>query len=181
MIYFISDTHFFHENIIKFCNRPFKDAEEMNYILIENWQRTVKPEDTVYFLGDFTWDIDKGIKIWNRLNGRKVFIRGNHDDKFINALFAECGGAINLKITDIFELHHNKTIITMCHYPMVCWNRSHFNAPLLYGHVHSGKIPLSGKVLDVSVENINYTPISLDEVIAKIEKLPDNWNYIKGK
>lgn len=177
MIWFISDCHFYHTAIISYCNRPFKDVEEMNYIMIENWQKTVKPEDTVYFLGDFSWDIEKGVKIWERLNGTKNLIRGNHDDKFIAELYRK--GTFS-KIFDIFELHHNKTIITMCHYPMVCWNRSHFNAPLLFGHVHGGKIPLSGKVLDVSVENINYTPISIDEVMARMEKLPNNWNY-KGQ
>lgn len=173
MIYFISDTHFFHTNIIKFCNRPFKNVEEMNYILIENWQRTVQPNDTVYFLGDFTWDIEKGIKIWQRLNGNKIFIAGNHDRKFTDIL-----GVFPYQI---FELHHNKTIITMCHYPMVCWNRSHFNAPLLYGHTHQGEVPLKGKMLNVCVENTNYTPISIDEVFARLEKMPDNWNYREEK
>lgn len=177
MFYFISDTHFFHERIRTSCNRPFASVDEMNHTIIQNWQRTVTPKDTVFFLGDFTWDASEGIGIWNNLNGKKVFIKGNHDGHFISA-FSE---KQEIKTYDVFELHHNKTIITMCHYPMISWNKSHYNSPMLYGHVHNEEIPLKGKMLNVSVEKINYTPISLDEVMARIEKLPDNWNLVKER
>lgn len=82
MIYFISDTHFYHSNIIKYSNRPFKDVNEMNETIINSWNSVVKNDDTVYHLGDFCLSSDDEIKsIFNMLNGNKILIRGNHDRK----------------------------------------------------------------------------------------------------
>ena len=54
-VYFTSDTHFQHGNIIKFCNRPYSNVEEMNNAIIENWNSVVGPNDIVFHLGDFAW------------------------------------------------------------------------------------------------------------------------------
>ncbi|MCB0512609.1 MAG: metallophosphoesterase, partial [Bacteroidetes bacterium] len=81
--WFTSDTHFFHENIIKYCNRPFSSAEEMNEVLIDNWNSVVKPGDIVYHLGDVTMgqkSHGQFSSLWTRLNGRKRLVVGNHDD-----------------------------------------------------------------------------------------------------
>lgn len=76
MIYFISDTHFCHSNIIKYCDRPFKDVKEMNETIINNWNNIVTNEDIVYHLGDFCLSTDDEIKnIFNRLNGTIILIR----------------------------------------------------------------------------------------------------------
>ena len=75
-----SDNHFGHSAIIKYCNRPFKDAKHMNNVMIKRWNRVVKPDDTVYHLGDFALCSKKQkIKIFNQLNGHKILILGNHD------------------------------------------------------------------------------------------------------
>ncbi len=74
--WFISDTHFYHANIIKYCNRPFNNVEEMNQILIDNWNENIKKNDIVYFLGDFSF---KPNEVINRLNGNIIFLLGNHD------------------------------------------------------------------------------------------------------
>lgn len=80
--FFTSDTHFGHANIIKLCNRPFKDVEEMNEKLIENWNKVVSEDGTVFHLGDFAFG---GSGLWNsvipRLNGQIYLIIGNHDRK----------------------------------------------------------------------------------------------------
>ena len=80
MIYFISDTHFYHTAIIPYCQRPFLSVDDMNEKLIENWNKVVTNEDTVYFLGDFGFSSAPKLKdITSRLNGYKIIIRGNHD------------------------------------------------------------------------------------------------------
>ena len=85
MIYFISDTHFYHSNIIKYFNRHFKDVNEMNETIINNWNSIIKEDDTIYHLGDFCLSNDDEIKsIFNRLNGNKILIRGNHDRSLLN-------------------------------------------------------------------------------------------------
>lgn len=85
MIYFTADTHFFHSNIINLCDRPFKNVDEMNKVLIRNWNSYITELDEIYILGDFLF---KGTgsqanAILNTLKGKKYLIRGNHD-KFLN-------------------------------------------------------------------------------------------------
>ena len=76
-IFFTSDHHFGHENIIRFCNRPFKDAREMNEVLIQRWNEKVKPRDEVYHLGDFGLTYKENLEtILNQLNGKKYLIVG---------------------------------------------------------------------------------------------------------
>jgi calcineurin-like phosphoesterase family protein len=77
--WFTSDHHFGHANIIKYCNRPFADAEVMNAALEKAWNETVAPEDLVYYLGDFAMSAALVPSIVRRLNGRKILIAGNHD------------------------------------------------------------------------------------------------------
>ena len=78
-LFFTSDTHFHHENIIKFCNRPFTDVQEMDNILVERWNEVVPVDATVFHLGDFAWG---GYNVWKnvreRLNGEIILIKGNH-------------------------------------------------------------------------------------------------------
>ena len=84
MIWFTSDTHFYHSNIIGFCKRPFKNVEDMNETLIENWNRVVGQDDIVFHLGDFCLGGSaEWTKILDRLNGKIYLIMGNHDLKNI--------------------------------------------------------------------------------------------------
>ncbi len=81
MIYFVSDTHFNHKNIIDYCNRPFNSVDEMNNVLIQNWNATVSNNDIIYHLGDFALGRkDTIMEITSNLNGKKYLIRGNHDN-----------------------------------------------------------------------------------------------------
>jgi calcineurin-like phosphoesterase family protein len=82
MIYFTSDWHFSHYNVINYCKRPFTDVHEMNKSLTSLWNDTIKPEDTVYFLGDFAMNKNVVKVILPMLNGRKILIPGNHDACF---------------------------------------------------------------------------------------------------
>lgn len=81
MIYFVSYTHFNHKNIIDYCNRPFNSVDEMNNVLIQNWNATVSNNDIIYHLGDFALGRkDTIMEITSNLNGKKYLIRGNHDN-----------------------------------------------------------------------------------------------------
>lgn len=158
MIYFTADTHFGHRNIIKYCERPFENVEQMNKALIDNWNARVTNDDTVYFLGDFCFGSPADYV--PRLNGSIVFIKGNHDHKidapYLFPLRAVWGG--------------EKKLIVLCHYAMRSWERSHYGSWHLFGH-HHGRLPPYGLSFDVGVDCWNYYPVSLDEVIEKMALL----------
>lgn len=82
--WFTADLHFFHKNVIQYCNRPFNNIDQMNKKLIENYNLFVKEEDTCYFLGDLAMlgssQIIKLTNIINKMNGKKILILGNHDE-----------------------------------------------------------------------------------------------------
>lgn len=135
-IWFISDTHFGHTNVLKYCNRPFKSIQEHDEILIKNWNSVVKPGDTIYHLGDFGFtDRDKIKKILRRLMGNKFFIRGNHDKVMkgeILDFFSGHGDYREIKVPD--EEMDLKQVIVMSHYPFESWNKRHHGAWHLHGH-----------------------------------------------
>ena len=80
MIYYIADMHFGHENVIRFDDRPFADTEQMDEVLIQNWNERITADDTVYVLGDAFWkNEENSIRIMQRLQGHKHLIQGNHD------------------------------------------------------------------------------------------------------
>ena len=83
MVYFTSDLHLGHSNIISLCNRPFANIEEMDKVLIENWNRKVKKNDTVYVMGDIVWDKKKVAYYMEQLTGRKTLVIGNHDSHWV--------------------------------------------------------------------------------------------------
>lgn len=156
-IYFTSDLHFDHANIIKYCNRPFNNVEEMNYKLIENWNSVVNHNDTVYVIGDFCMS-SRSKKYLSQLNGRKILILGNHDKQAsLSHGWAE--------IHNYLEITYNKQFIVMCHYAFKVWNRSHYGSWNIYGHSH-GSLPDDPYALaiDVGIDCHNYTPVSFDEV-----------------
>ncbi len=80
-VWFISDIHFDHANIIKYCSRPFKSTEEMNTTIGRNWNNTIVPNDVVYFLGDMAFGRGSRKSRWwpQWLNGRITWVKGSHD------------------------------------------------------------------------------------------------------
>jgi calcineurin-like phosphoesterase family protein len=170
-IFFTSDQHFSHENVIKFCNRPYASSEEMNQALIDNFNRTVGPDDITYFLGDmFFCKRGEAMSIMSCLNGRKRLILGNHDKVIKN----------NKSLQDQFEIIHpdlhEETIdgikVVMCHYPLLSWNKATHGSFMLYGHAHNG-IPFDPQYrrMDVGVDAHNYAPISWADIKRKLEKV----------
>lgn len=174
-IFFTADDHFGNESIIRYCSRPFKSVEEMDEALITNWNNKVKPGDTVYNLGDFCF-INKRediLKLRARLNGNIILVEGNHDDNIGNP--GNFGFASKHKI---LEVKINGCHITLCHFSMNVWPRSHYDSWSLFGHTH-GTFEGVGKSMDVGVDPNGYAPVSFEEVKAIMEKKPHNLNWLE--
>lgn len=176
-VWFTSDTHFGHENIIRFCGRPFRNAEEMNAELIRRWRETVPDDGIVFHLGDFAHG---GSRLWNdiicALTGRKYLILGNHDIKNLRQGFMNRFELVTQQMTIRVGGQH----IVLNHNPFLCYGGSYRDVWQLFGHVHSGPLSHTGldhprlKMLfplqyDVGVDNNDFRPVSFAEVKAKIE------------
>lgn len=173
-IFFASDHHFSHRNIIDFCNRPFTDIDEMNNALIQNHNLKVSRNDTVYFLGDFafTKDVEYIISIIQQLNGQKHFICGNHDRIMLNDSIKQ--EFVSFTEAPVKEIKIGKTNLTLSHYAMLVWNKSHYGALNLFGYSHGTKTCFENKQqLDVGVDCWGFSPVSLDEIFHKLKTLPD--------
>ena len=163
MIWFTSDTHFGHKNILKYTDRPFSSVEEMDEALIENWNNRVKNDDEIYHLGDVALcSPSKLRKVLARLKGKIYLIRGNHDK-----LTSACGDRFEW-IKDYYELEvpdRNGYEGKLFHYAMRVWQASHYGTYHLYGHSH-GELPDDPTSLsfDVGVDCHNYAPINYDEI-----------------
>ena len=166
MIYFTADTHFNHEAVIRYSNRPFSDLEEMHERLIESWNELVKPGDTIYHLGDFALSWGKKSDelidaVLSRLNGQKWLITGNHDREEVvnNRQWVKVLPYHELKVDRGGE---HKQRIVLSHYSMRSWNQSHRGSWMLHGHSHGNLSDIGGKSCDVGVDSWNYRPVSID-------------------
>lgn len=176
-VWFTADTHFFHDNIIRFCNRPFRDASEMNEVLISRWNATVPDDGIVFHLGDFClgnpteWN-----SILYRLNGKIYLILGNHDFRSIREGFMSRFELVTQQMT--VRVGGQSVILNHC--PLLCYGGAYRDVWQLFGHVHSGPRSMTGLDVprlrhlfplqyDVGVDNNDYRPVSFAEVKAKIE------------
>lgn len=183
MIWFTADTHFGHwtdanRNIIKYCNRPFIDTAEMDAKLIDNINTVVKPEDTLFHLGDFAFikSVEELIAYRNRIACQNIeFVLGNHDK--YNMIFEAYRSGYFKSVNNYYEFRYAKKArpIVLMHYPMAIWNKCHRGSIHLFGHSHGThtkwreeNMPNSLS-MDVGVDCHNYRPISLDEVLAYME------------
>lgn len=180
MIYFISDTHFYHSNIIKYCNRPFKDVAEMNETMIINWNSIISKEDIVYHLGDFCLSSDDEIKnIFNRLNGKKILIRGNHDRKSVK-FYEDIGFKVLTHAPIVLDEY--KLMLSHVPIPDNIIKDGYIN---LHGHIHNKKISedyldnySENKHINLSVDANDFKPLSLNDILSinkkKIIRIKDD-------
>lgn len=171
MIWFISDTHFGHANIIKYCERPFKDVQDMDESMIKNWNSVVGADDVIYHLGDFCLGDDVAFKDYiSRLNGQiKILNNPTHHDKrwikHLPVVYSKTGSQVEY-ISPLFDISKKDYHIVLCHFPMYTWNKKHYLSYHLYGHVHKQnfEIPNSPLSLNVGVDMIDFYPIELETV-----------------
>ncbi len=170
MYFFTSDEHYFHKNIIKYCDRPFDDVQQMKEKKINNHNQVVGVNDTTIHCGDFSFGSKELTykKVISRLNGKHVFLKGDHD-KWLG----KSGSYMWLK-------RIQGQPIICAHYMMRTWWLSHWNSWNLFGHSHGGMNDLTvGKQMDVGVDSNNFYPVSFDDIKEIMDKKPDNFNFIK--
>lgn len=183
-VFFTADTHFFDRHILRF--RPqFGDVDEMNEILVRNWNETVPPDGIVFHLGDvMAGSVDLVASFLPRLNGTILLVKGNHDDVTIyrNQQVKVRTRLILLGKERVIVLNHHKIFLN--HYPFLCYAGQYNGVWQLFGHVHSGRevdgydLPRLGNLLpfqyDVGVDNNDYCPISfsrLEEIMSNRDDL----------
>ena len=170
MIYITSDTHFNHANILKYEaeTRPFETVEEMNETIINNWNSVVAEDDTIYVCGDmFMGMLDKIEPIINRLKGKIILVRGNHDTK--NRL--EIYKTLGIEIHDIAYISYKGRFFILCHFPIASQEfinmvrKDNSEVVVLYGHIHSNapKGYVDG-TYHIGIDTNDLTPISLEQI-----------------
>lgn len=159
-VYFWSDQHFGHKNIIPFCNRPFTDTDEMASIMIDNHNNIVKPNDTVFWVGDIGFmSVPKINEVLDQLNGYKIHIVGNHD-------IERNGNVYKLNVDEqypCYSLVTERVNLLLTHYPLDTLPNKCIN---VHGHIHTNVIT-DKKHINVCVEHTNYTPRSLESVLEQ--------------
>lgn len=168
-IYFSSDYHLGHANVIKFDNRPFKDVWEMDEAIIANHNSVVNKGDDFYFLGDISFNKRKTEEYLSRLNGNLYFIKGNHDKSDTIKLYKQYGTYLG----QLDEIVVQGQEISLCHYSMLVWNKSHRGAWHLFGHSHHS-LPDNPNSMSFDVgingKGYGYKPLSFDQVKAIMSK-----------
>lgn len=172
MRFFTSDTHFGHKAVIEYCNRPFKDVEEMNEELIRRWNVLVKtPEDIVYHLGDFSFmNSTETKKIVARLNGTIVLVQGNHDKKphrFFKTVLPNYFITMPEPIGEVLMSHYPYKGVHVDERDFEVRQLENKGNWLLHGHVHTNWKVLD-KMINVGVDQWAYAPVSEQELIDLI-------------
>jgi len=172
MIWFTADHHFGHANIIKYTKRPFESVEEMDGEMIRRWNEVVRAGDVVYHLGDFTLGPNI-VRYAAHLNGNIRVIPGGHDKRWLKRYD---GSLPSLEVLDrLVIIKESGYTVTLCHYPLLSWEQSHYGMPHLHGHCHGtiGEVGQSGdkqlppgqkvgRRVDVGVDCWDFYPVSWD-------------------
>lgn len=164
--HFTADTHFGHENILRFCSRPFATIEEHDECIIASWNAIVRPGDTIYHIGDFAHRCHprRLRSIFDRLIGEKHLVIGNHDRGSTRTL---PWASVSERVTIAVDGQR----LVLDHYPGRSWNGSNRGAVQLYGHVH-GNIPDLWNACDVGIDRWGYAPTSWPLIAARLADIP---------
>jgi calcineurin-like phosphoesterase family protein len=191
MIFFTSDIHFGHKNILRFTQRGklVGSVEEMDGAIIANWNKMITPEDTVYILGDVAMcNMKYAEECLRSLNGELHLIVGNHDKGIVNSAARKQFKSmqdykrITVPVQDLYSKEQginygaDRTIV-MFHYPIYEWDGIQYGNYHLHGHTHgniNGAVP--GRVVDIGLDGPlavgTLAPVSLDQVVEYMERQP---------
>lgn len=160
MDFFTADYHLGHKNIIKYCNRPFANTQEMDQEIMANLLSATRRGDTLYFLGDLTFNRDLARLFCETIHGRLrlVFIKGNHDREIVRGSLPGLDQVDGLRTINVEGQR-----IVLCHYAMRVWDRSHHGSWQLHGHSHGTLVP-RGFQYDVGVDNNEFMPVSFEQI-----------------
>ena len=199
-LWFTSDHHFGHDKIIEpdYADRPFTTIPEMDDAMIERWNAVVKPEDTVFYLGDFAIVKDKARIARERtqwlldtLHGKKHLVPGNHDHskgtlRLTRRPVSDAPDAAMLNGWESIEWYREITVgdqpIVLSHYPFLTWNGSHRGSWMLHGHCHDGlkkwkchncehALWNTARRCDVGVDAWDFTPIGIEQIAAYMAEI----------
>ncbi len=169
MVYFTADLHFGHNAIINMQERPFKSVEEMNRVLLQNFNSVIRQNDTVYILGDICHHMttEEANELIGKMNGKKYLIVGNHDKEYDPGLFED--------IKDFMKISIDGRNFTLMHYPMLSWPKKSSGGYQLHGHIHA-RMEYNEtnraegiRRYDVGVDANYYFPVSVKQIIVFFE------------
>lgn len=172
--FYIADTHFSHTNIISHCSRPYQSAEDMDEDMVRRWNAVVRPDDVIYHLGDFSFELGNAKRvrdIFSRLNGRKHLVLGNHDVVRDGAVHPTIAGlAWAVPPTYALETRDGGQRVYLSHYAHRVWPAHHHGAWHFYGHSHGG-LPSLGRSRDVGVDmpDVRFQPRTFAELTKGME------------
>lgn len=170
MIYYTSDLHLGHVNVLKYDNRPFATIEEMNQAIIDKWNEKVKEEDHIYIIGDFAYRtaVDPSYYL-KQLKGKKHLIRGNHDKVTLESKSAY---KYLESIEGIEHIKDGSRNVILCHFPIAEWNAMKRGSYHIHGHIH-GRMDDTFRFMSTRDRALNagcmingYEPVTIDELIV---------------
>jgi len=181
-VFFTADSHFGHENIIKFCNRPFVNASEMDREMERRWCEIVPDDGIVFHLGDFTLGGDMVADGYFQMLTGEIKMLSNpwhHDKRWLlnpDMHYATGYGAPvvllpPMVVLEVPQMEQNgyPLAITLCHYPIGEWDRKHYGAWHLHGHSHGNyKYVSTEKAIDVGVDCWDFRPVSFSRIAERM-------------
>lgn len=181
-LFFTSDTHFGHKNIISFENRPFVDLKEHDEMLIKNWNEVVSDDSIVIHQGDFSLGLKSNKLKWilESLNGIIYLCKGNHEKDIMKKswareYFEDIQLRYEIEVDDVngkFKNENKKfNVIVADHFAMLSWNKSHFGSYHTFGHSHGNLKHPSKFAYDVGVDTNNYYPISYFQLMENFKNI----------
>lgn len=167
--WYTSDLHLGHANVIRFCERPFASVGDMDAHYLKMLESNVTKHDDLWILGDIALgprrEIERTLRrLFERVPGRKHFVLGNHDSRWITRLGWH-------SVHQIAEIRDGAHKLVLCHFPMRDWHRRHSGALHLFGHVHDTHFGYRDAV-NVGVDVWNHQPVQIADILKRVKDLP---------